>query len=102
MDSYTNIVEEVVRGFFAERAHVLPLPANFITNIPACDVPKFIGTINPGVGYWWTQIDGQWYLSVPGPEHVNAFWSVFIICTVLSQLAVWLWDRRKAKLRGAN
>lgn len=102
MSSYTNIVEEVVRNYYASRLQQGDLPTEFVTNIPAVAAHKLIGSVNPGVGYWWTHVEGQWYLCVPAGETVNLFWPVFIVTAVVFHLLVWLWERRGSKLSGAN
>ena len=47
--------------------------------IPYTNAYKFIGHVNPGVGYEWLYTNGTWNLIVPqqGPA-LDVFWPVFL------------------------
>lgn len=59
----------------------------------------YIGRINPGVGYWWYQTNGQWWLYVPpaGSVHANVFWPTLCLCGLcgIGLFELWLSRRRK-------
>ena len=53
------------------------------TLVPYTNAAMYIGHVNPGVGYCWTQTNGVWCLCVPARPVLNAFWPAFIVCIVI-------------------
>ncbi len=61
--------------------------------VPYTNAAAYIGHVNPGVGYWWTQTNGAWCLSVPAPVAVSVFWPAFVLSLVIFAVLAWLLSR---------
>lgn len=58
--------------------------------IPFSNAWTVVGRVNPGLGYWWTNSCGEWFL-VPDRRldtvEVNLFWPIFFM--TLALFAIW-------------
>ena len=70
--------------------------------IPYTNAAHYIGNVNPGVGYWWTQTNGVWCLVVPARQAVNVFWPMFILSLMIVGIPVFMIRRLTVEsLRGS-
>jgi hypothetical protein len=58
--------------------------------IPYTNAARYIGHVNPGLGYWWTQTNGVLCLCVPTQPVEDVFWPVFIVSLVILGGLTWL------------
>lgn len=71
--------------------------------VPDTNAAALIGHINPGVGYWWYQTNGQWFLWVPSAPGLADLWpSLIWPVVVVAGGIIGVMEFRQKKRRGAK